>query len=129
MYAAPPVRRVDARPLPMATVCLPESSDESWTTFPVFEPEKNWTVMRAEPAPVAAATEFSTACFRDPELPAATEADAGDVTARPSRQATTVRPARPVFGMRPAARSCMTHARYPTSRTPDPRARPSATGG
>ena len=93
MYAAPPMRTVDASSLPIATVCSPECSDESCTTFPVVEPETNCTVIRAEPSSVAAVNECLSAWRSDPDDPAADDAAASDVTARlSSRQPTNVSP-------------------------------------
>jgi len=110
MYATPPTRTVDASALPMATVCAPDCIEESWTTLPVAEPEKNRTVILADPAWVAAASECSSTWSTDPDDRDETAADASEAIARPSRQATTVSPARAGFDVMAAAGRFMTAA-------------------
>ena len=108
---------MDASDLPMAMVSSPECNEESWTTLPVDEPEKNCTVILAEPAAVAAVSDCLSAWLADPDAPTATEAEAPDVTARlSSRQAATVSPFRAAFEVR-AARECSCR-RHSTPRPP-----------
>ena len=79
----------------MAMVCSPECREESWTTLPVDRPEKNCTVILAEPAAVAAEIECTSDWLAAADDPTATEAEAPDVTAKlSSRQVATVRPRR-----------------------------------
>ncbi len=88
----------------MATVCSPELSEESWRTLPVVEPETNCTVILAEPALVAAASECLSAWLTEDDDPTAGEAAASEVTARlSSRQPTTASPCRAVFEVRAVA--------------------------
>ena len=54
----------------------PSGREESWTTLPVAEPEKNCTVILAEPASVAAVIECVSAWLTDSDDPTATEAEA-----------------------------------------------------
>src|ERR1700730_13800189 len=91
MYAVPPTRTTDANALPMAVVCWPERSEESCTTLPVVEPEKNCTVILTEPALRHAVSDRLSVWRTDPDQPATTDPEASGVTARlRSRQATTV---------------------------------------
>src|ERR1700733_1825744 len=98
MYAVPPVRTTDASSFLMATVCLPECSVESCTTFPLVDPEKNCTVILAEPASFAAPSACARDWLTDGDEARATEAEASEVPNRLSnRQPTMTSPFRAVF--------------------------------
>jgi hypothetical protein len=68
--------------------------EESWTTLPVVEPEKNSTVILTEPSLFAALSERSSACCTAFVDAAATDAGLPAVTDRPIRLARMTSPIR-----------------------------------
>jgi hypothetical protein len=111
MYATPPTSTTDASSFPMATVCSPESTEESWTTLPVVEPEKNSTVILTEPAPFAALSEFSSVFLTELVERTAADAEPSAFTDKPSKQATMTSPIRAALEVRRATGILMADAR------------------
>ena len=111
MYATPPTSTIDASSFPIAMVCSPEATEESWTSLPVVEPEKISTVILTEPAPLAALSDCWSVCLTELVGGAAADAVPSEVTERPSRQVAMTNPIATLADVRTLLGTLMTDAR------------------